>query len=101
MNEQAIKQYLISCGMKQDRHGNFLSGCGQYRFHFQKISIRFEKKYVPAVTPYGYKPPTEWLNMTSDYFKNVRLDTRDRVCIVMGGKKIDAEKLAQREKVAA
>ena len=53
---------------KRDRYGHFQTvHNGQtYRLKIQDLSIRFEKK----VTIGG---KAEWLNLASDYYKNVRI----------------------------
>ncbi len=53
---------------KRDRYGHFQakSGDQSYRLKMQDISIRFEKKVIIV-------GKSEWLNVVSDYYRNVRL----------------------------
>jgi len=57
---------------KRDRYGHFQTvHNGQtYRLKIQDLSIRFEKKMLV-----GGK--AEWVNMISDYYRNVRLGERE------------------------
>ena len=57
---------------KRDRYGHFQakSGDQSYRLKIQNLSIRFEKK----VTIGG---KAEWLNLASDYYRNVRIGERE------------------------
>lgn len=56
----------------RDRWGHFQTKNGDqaYRLKMQDLSIRFEKK----VTIGG---KAEWLNLASDYYRNVRIGERD------------------------
>ena len=57
---------------KLDRYGHFQTvNDGQsYRLKMQDLSIRFEKKMLVGGR-------TEWVNMVSDYYRNVRLGERE------------------------
>ena len=57
---------------ERDRWGHFQTKKGEqsYRLKIQDLSIRFEKKVA-----IGGK--AEWLNLASDYYKNVRIGDRE------------------------
>lgn len=57
---------------KKDRYGHFQTTKNDqtYRLKIQDISVRFEKKTLITGN-------TEWLNLTSDYYKNVRVGERE------------------------
>lgn len=57
---------------KRDRYGHFQAkNDGQsYRLKMQELSIRFERKVLVAGR-------AEWVNMISDYYRNVRLGERE------------------------
>lgn len=57
---------------KRDRYGHFQTvHNGQtYRLKMQDLSIRFEKKVLVT-------GKAEWVNMVSDYYRNVRLGERE------------------------
>ena len=57
---------------KRDRYGHFQAvNNGQtYRLKIQDLSIRFEKKVLVT-------GKAEWVNMISDYYRNVRLGERE------------------------
>ncbi len=57
---------------KLDRYGHFQTvHNGQtYRLKMQDLSIRFEKKVLVT-------GKAEWVNMVSDYYRNVRLGERE------------------------
>ena len=57
---------------KLDRYGHFQTvGNGQtYRLKMQDLSVRFEKKVLIGER-------AEWLNLASDYYRNVRLGERE------------------------
>ena len=57
---------------KRDRYGHFQTvHDGQsYRLKMQDLSIRFEKKVLIGER-------AEWLNLASDYYRNVRLGERE------------------------
>lgn len=59
-----------------DRWGNYkycgTSLKGSYRFKFQDTSVRFEKKGTNTGT---------WLNIASDYYKNIVIDQNQNVRI--------------------
>lgn len=57
---------------KLDRWGHFQTvHNGQtYRLKMQELSIRFERKMLVAGR-------AEWVNMISDYYRNVRLGERE------------------------
>jgi len=57
---------------KLDRYGHFQTvNDGQsYRLKMQDLSIRFEKKVLIGER-------AEWLNLASDYYRNVRLGERE------------------------
>ncbi len=62
----------LSSVWKQDRYGHFQTTKGEqaYRLKMQDLSIRFEKK-----TLVGGR--AEWVNLISDYYRNVRLGERE------------------------
>ena len=62
----------ISNVWKRDRYGHFQTvHNGQtYRLKIQDLSIRFEKKMLVT-------GKAEWVNMVSDYYRNVRLGERE------------------------
>jgi len=64
----------ISNVWKKDRYGHFQTTKDEqaYRLNIQDISVRFEKKVL--ITSTG---KTEWLNLASDYYKNVRVGERE------------------------
>lgn len=57
---------------KRDRYGHFQTvHNGQtYRLKMQDLSIRFEKKVLVT-------GKAEWINVISDYYRNVRLGERE------------------------
>ena len=57
---------------KLDRYGHFQTvHNGQtYRLKMQDLSIRFERKMIVT-------GKAEWVNMISDYYRNVRLGERE------------------------
>ena len=57
---------------KRDRYGHFQTvHNGQtYRLKIQDLSIRFEKKVLVT-------GKAEWINVISDYYRNVRLGERE------------------------
>lgn len=57
---------------ERDRWGHFQhnNGTFQYRLKVQNLTLRFEKKVLV-----GGK--AEWLNLASDYYRNIRLGERD------------------------
>lgn len=79
MTPSQIRTVLTNTGWKEDRFGNFLSKKGTVRVHFQKISLRVERKHVWK--PIGtYTPKPQWLNITSDYFSNLSIKD-GKLCI--------------------
>ena len=67
---------------KRDRYGHFQTvHNGQtYRLKMQELSIRFERKMLVAGR-------AEWVNMISDYYRNVRLGEREGKPIMRIGNK--------------
>ena len=67
---------------KRDRWGHFQMKDGEqsYRLKIQDLSIRFEKKMLV-----GGK--AEWVNMISDYYRNVRLGEREGKPVMRIGNK--------------
>lgn len=57
---------------ERDRYGHFQAvHNGQtYRLKMQDLSVRFEKKAIVAGR-------AEWVNIISDYYRNVRLGERE------------------------
>lgn len=57
---------------KRDRYGHFQTvHNGQtYRLKMQELSIRFERKVLVT-------GKAEWVNVISDYYRNVRLGERE------------------------
>ena len=62
----------MSSVWERDRWGHFQTvNDGQsYRLKMQDLSIRFEKKVLVGGR-------AEWVNMVSDYYRNVRLGERE------------------------
>ncbi len=58
---------------KQDRWGHFQhnNGTFQYRLKVQDLTMRFEKQITLS------DGKREWLNIASDYYRNIRLGERD------------------------
>ena len=81
MIKQEVITTLKAMGWQEDRHGNFKSASGKVRCKLQANSLRVEKQYIPEPL-YGYKPENQWLNMASDYYKN--LYTKDGRLVVKG-----------------
>ncbi len=67
---------------KRDRYGHFQTvHNGQtYRLKMQELSIRFEKKMLVGGR-------AEWVNVVSDYYRNVRLGEREGKPIMRIGNK--------------
>ena len=67
---------------KLDRYGHFQTvHNGQtYRLKIQDLSIRFEKKMLVT-------GKAEWVNMISDYYRNVRLGEREGKPVMRIGNK--------------
>ena len=67
---------------KRDRYGHFQTvHNGQtYRLKMQELSIRFERKVLVT-------GKAEWVNVISDYYRNVRLGEREGKPIMRIGNK--------------
>ena len=72
----------ISSVWKKDRYGHFQTAHnGQaYRLKMQDLAIRFEKKMLVGGR-------AEWVNVVSDYYRNVRLGEREGKPIMRIGNK--------------
>lgn len=72
----------MSSVWKRDRYGHFQTvHNGQtYRLKMQELSIRFEKKVLVGGR-------AEWVNVVSDYYRNVRLGEREGKPIMRIGNK--------------
>ena len=57
---------------KRDRYGHFqtVHNGQSYRLKVQELSIRFERKVLVA-------GKAEWMNIASDYYKNVTVGERE------------------------
>ena len=58
---------------KRDRWGHFQhnNGTFQYRLKVQDLTLRFEKQITLS------DGKREWLNLASDYYRNIRLGERE------------------------
>lgn len=67
---------------ERDRWGHFQTTKGEqsYRLKMQELSIRFEKKVLVAGR-------AEWINIISDYYRNVRLGEREGKPVLRIGNK--------------
>lgn len=90
MNQHEIANILKSQGWAEDRFGNLKSKSGLVRVKFQANSLRVERKITYKPSPFYTKPP-EWVNLVSDYYKDVKL-VDGQVCIK--GRKIKTQEVA-------
>jgi len=70
MEKAEFRRQALQLGWIEDAFGHLKSPSGQTRIKFQARSLRVEKRYQPEPA-YGYTPPTQWLNIISDYYKNI------------------------------
>lgn len=70
MDKLLFKAKALSLGWVEDRFGHLTSPSGQSRLKLQARSVRMERKYTPE-SMFGYKPPSQWLNVVSDYYSNI------------------------------
>lgn len=77
-----LKTALKSSGYEEDRFGNFKSASGLGRVHIKKTAIRVERKYTPDASVYNPKPVSQWMNVVSDYIKNV--EVKDGKVVIKG-----------------
>ena len=81
MKQVEVIKVLTAMGWTVDRYGNFKSASGLVRCKLQATSLRVEKVYTPSAS-FGYQPPKEWLNIVSDYYKN--LSVKDGRLVIKG-----------------
>ena len=87
MNRHEIANVLKSQGWTEDRYGNLKARSGTVRVKFQENSLRVERKIAYKPSPFYTKPP-EWVNVVSDYYKDIVLvDGR----ITIKGRKIKVQ----------
>lgn len=72
MNRHEIANVLKAQGWTEDRYGNLKSRSGIVRVKFQANSMRVERKVTYKPDSFYTRPP-EWVNMASDYYKNITL----------------------------
>ncbi len=72
MNRHEIANVLKSQGWVEDRFGNLKAKSGIVRVKFQANSMRVEKKITFKPNDFYTKPP-EWVNIVSDYYKDITL----------------------------
>ena len=72
MNRHEIANVLKSQGWEEDRYGNLKAKSGVVRVKFQANSMRVERKITYKPSPFYTKPP-EWVNVVSDYYKDITL----------------------------
>ena len=82
MEIQTIIVALKTSGWEEDRFGNFKSTSGLVRVRIKKTVIRVERKYTPEVSVYIPKPVSQWMNIVSDYIKNVQV--KDNKVVIKG-----------------
>jgi hypothetical protein len=70
MKKEDLAAYLVQHGWTKDRFGHYHKG--EYRFKFQKISVRLEKGYHTADTEYS-KGEKRWLPVRSAYLKDLSI----------------------------
>lgn len=91
MNQHEIANILKAQGWAEDRFGNLKSRSGLVRVKFQANSMRVERKITYEPREFYTRPP-EWVNLVSDYYKNVTL-VDGQVCIKGRKLKIQAEEV--------
>jgi len=93
MNAVIIKAWLEQfTEMEKDNYGNFkqiMPSGKEYRIKFQTTSVRFEVKMIFEASSYSPKR-SEWMNVSSDYFKNIVITEDNKLKI--GNKLIKAVK---------
>lgn len=72
MNRHEIANVLKSQGWVEDRFGNLKSASGLVRVKFQTNSVRVERKITYKSSEFYTRPP-EWVNVVSDYYKDIAL----------------------------
>ncbi len=72
----------LSSVWKEDRYGHFqtMKGTQAYRLKMQDLSVRFEKRVMIT-------GKAEWLNVVSDYYKNVSVGEREGKLVLRIGNK--------------
>lgn len=72
MNCHEIANVLKSQGWTEDRYGNLKAKSGTTRVKFQANSLRVERKITFKPNEFYTRPP-EWVNVVSDYYKDIAL----------------------------
>ena len=80
MNKEQFKTAAKALGWEEDAFGHLKSPSGNSRIKFQANSLRLERKFRPEPS-FGYTPPTQWINVVSDYYKNITLTPDNRPII--------------------
>jgi len=70
MKPEDLVAYLLSKGYVVDSYGHYHKG--EYRFKFQKTSVRYERSYRTPDTEYS-KGEKRWIPVVSGYFKNLSI----------------------------
>lgn len=91
MNQHEIANILKAQGWAEDRFGNLKAKSGIVRVKFQANSIRVEKKITFKPNDFYTRPP-EWVNVVSDYYKDISLSD-GQVCIKGRKLKIQTEEV--------
>ena len=72
MKVSEIELVLVNCGWVKNKHGNFESASGKVRIKMQATSLRVEKKW-------NYENKSSWINVCSDYYKNLSVKNEQLV----------------------
>ena len=70
MKREELAAFLVSAGWTIDRFGHYHKG--EYRFKFQKTSVRYEKGYHTSDTEYS-KGEKRWLPVRSGYYSKLSI----------------------------
>jgi hypothetical protein len=86
MNKEEIIKVILCLGFQPDRYGHYqktFKNGRTYRLKFGKTALRFEVKY-----------DSSWINLVSDYFKNITSASSHNgqlINLVIKGKRLNQE----------
>lgn len=76
MKAEDLQAHLVKQGFVADRFGHYHKG--EYRFKFQKYSVRYERSYKTPDTEYS-KGEKRWINVASGYFKKLSINDDGKI----------------------